>query len=58
MGDATCLQHPRLASKQHDPGISIMNERLEITLQVAIDGAQELKLTFIFKPEYEELFHD
>ncbi|MBY8944747.1 hypothetical protein J1G35_02655 [Pseudomonas sp. SH10-3B] len=44
--------------KQHDPGISIMNERLEITLQVAIDGAQELKLTFIFKPEYEELFHD
>jgi hypothetical protein len=35
-----------------------MNECREITLQVAIDRTQELKLTFIFKPEFEELFHD
>lgn len=34
-----------------------MNKRLEITLQVAIDGVQDLKLTFIYRPEYEELFH-
>jgi hypothetical protein len=35
-----------------------MNERREITLQVAIDRTQELKLTFIFKSEFGELFHD
>lgn len=35
-----------------------MNERLEITLQVAIDRTQELKLAFIFKYEFEGLFHD
>jgi len=35
-----------------------MNERLEITFQVAIDQTQELKLTFILKSEFEELFHD
>jgi len=41
MGDVTL--------KCHDPGISIMDEPLEITLQVAIDVTRKLKLTFIFK---------
>jgi hypothetical protein len=30
--------------------LPIMNERLEITLQVAIDGSTNLKLIFVFWP--------
>lgn len=48
----------RLASKRHDPVMSIMNERLEITFQVAIDGMQELKLIFIDWSNFDGLFHD
>jgi len=38
--------------------MSIMNERLEITFQVAIDGMQKLKLFFIDWYSFDGLFHD